>query len=124
MAWLGQLLTGSCPGLEFSPEKTSTASVGGEQMPLVRQSRKMERIQTAISGGFDASGGEELIQAIEALVRSQLTTNGVEESPTPPGLRARSEEHTSELPSLMRIPYAVFCLKKKKLRQQSRERYT
>src|SRR3546814_4876231 len=26
----------------------------------------------------------------------------------------RSEEHTSELPSLMRIPYAVFCLKKKK----------
>src|SRR3546814_16536012 len=57
-------------------------------MPLVRQSRKMERIQTAISGGFDASGGEELIQAIEALVRSQLTTNGVEESPTPPGLRA------------------------------------
>src|SRR3546814_3354916 len=29
----------------------------------------------------------------------------------PPG---RSEEHTSELPSLMRISYAVFCLKKKK----------
>src|SRR3546814_7619671 len=26
---------------------------------------------------------------------------------------ARSEEHTSELQSLMRIPYAVFCLKKK-----------
>src|SRR3546814_1574196 len=26
---------------------------------------------------------------------------------------ARSEEHTSELPSLMRISYAVFCLKKK-----------
>src|SRR3546814_2521566 len=34
---------------------------------------------------------------------------------------SRSEEHTSELQSLMRIPYAVFCLKKKKhhtLRQQ------
>src|SRR3546814_8713292 len=28
----------------------------------------------------------------------------------------RSEEHTSELQSLMRIPYAVFCLKKKKKR--------
>src|SRR3546814_3236375 len=28
-------------------------------------------------------------------------------------LAARSEEHTSELPSLMRISYAVFCLKKK-----------
>src|SRR3546814_6004248 len=33
----------------------------------------------------------------------------------------RSEEHTSELQSLMRISYAVFCLKKKKkqLRQQT-----
>src|SRR3546814_2387891 len=29
-------------------------------------------------------------------------------------LSARSEEHTSELPSLMRISYAVFCLKKQK----------
>src|SRR3546814_4519841 len=29
--------------------------------------------------------------------------------------RLRSEEHTSELQSLMRISYAVFCLKKKKL---------
>src|SRR3546814_2215050 len=32
--------------------------------------------------------------------------------------RGRSEEHTSELQSLMRISYAVFCLKKKKLEQQ------
>src|SRR3546814_5614805 len=30
-----------------------------------------------------------------------------------PGLVERSEEHTSELQSLMRISYAVFCLKKK-----------
>src|SRR3546814_7674410 len=30
----------------------------------------------------------------------------------------RSEEHTSELQSLMRISYAVFCLKKKKIRQE------
>src|SRR3546814_5235776 len=29
-------------------------------------------------------------------------------------IRTRSEEHTSELQSLMRISYAVFCLKKKK----------
>src|SRR3546814_5541718 len=32
-----------------------------------------------------------------------------------PGGGRRSEEHTSELQSLMRISYAVFCLKKKKL---------
>src|SRR3546814_2896187 len=32
-------------------------------------------------------------------------------------IAARSEEHTSELQSLMRISYAVFCLKKKKSTQ-------
>src|SRR3546814_2940181 len=31
-----------------------------------------------------------------------------------PAVSSRSEEHTSELQSLMRISYAVFCLKKKK----------
>src|SRR3546814_5631397 len=34
--------------------------------------------------------------------------------PAPAGKGARSEEHTSELQSLMRTSYAVFCLKKKK----------
>src|SRR3546814_8655821 len=32
--------------------------------------------------------------------------------------RIRSEEHTSELQSLMRISYAVFCLKKQRKQQQ------
>src|SRR3546814_6802794 len=34
---------------------------------------------------------------------------------------ARSEEHTSELQSLMRISYAVFCLKKKKKHKKRRK---
>src|SRR3546814_6507020 len=33
----------------------------------------------------------------------------------------RSEEHTSELQSLMRISYAVFCLKKKKKNEQTKD---
>src|SRR3546814_4512462 len=33
----------------------------------------------------------------------------------------RSEEHTSELQSLMRISYAVFCLKKKKLNTHNQQ---
>src|SRR3546814_9977138 len=37
-------------------------------------------------------------------------------------LRDRSEEHTSELQSLMRISYAVFCLKKKKKTQTQRQK--
>src|SRR3546814_5115639 len=36
-------------------------------------------------------------------------------------LQPRSEEHTSELQSLMRISYAVFCLKKKQTTTQIRE---
>src|SRR3546814_10036120 len=35
----------------------------------------------------------------------------------------RSEEHTSELQSLMRISYAVFCLKKKKQQHQFKNKY-
>src|SRR3546814_4152555 len=36
-------------------------------------------------------------------------------------VKERSEEHTSELQSLMRISYAVFCLKKKKKKQKQEE---
>src|SRR3546814_1005077 len=42
------------------------------------------------------------------LGEARLADAGVHEA------RLRSEEHTSELQSLMRISYAVFCLKKKK----------
>src|SRR3546814_5217320 len=46
----------------------------------------------------------------DAARRSPATTLKRLDLPTP----LRSEEHTSELQSLMRISYAVFCLKKKK----------
>src|SRR3546814_2194089 len=36
----------------------------------------------------------------------------------------RSEEHTSELQSLMRISYAVFCLKKKKQQNKTQPTHT
>src|SRR3546814_1036292 len=46
-----------------------------------------------------------------------LPARDLEQPPALPGLPGtpRSEEHTSELQSLMRISYAVFCLKKKKI---------
>src|SRR3546814_7985820 len=56
---------------------------------------------------------------------SSLANSGLyskNDSPsTNPSMKAymsRSEEHTSELQSLMRISYAVFCLKKKNIQQQ------
>src|SRR3546814_9369859 len=60
-------------------------------------------------------------QARLEINRSLAVGNGYEEQknkpqPSAPSLdySHRSEEHTSELQSLMRISYAVFCLKKKK----------
>src|SRR3546814_8107977 len=55
-------------------------------------------------GDLTAAG----IETDDAAVRTVIEEKMVE---------ARSEEHTSELQSLMRISYAVFCLKKKKHRQ-------
>src|SRR3546814_5714009 len=55
----------------------------------IAQSRKME--------SFELADGRQIAIDLE-VARAQI----------------RSEEHTSELQSLMRISYAVFCLKKKK----------
>src|SRR3546814_8906373 len=60
----------------------------------------------------------------EGCIWSTRQTTVRASSPPPPALQGaasycaavRSEEHTSELQSLMRISYAVFCLKKKKTR--------
>src|SRR3546814_4962893 len=57
-----------------------------------------------------AGGGSEGHQAASS--RRAAVSNGIGPSGSP--RRNRSEEHTSELQSLMRISYAVFCLKKKK----------
>src|SRR3546814_8067042 len=56
----------------------------------------------------------EAVRGFMYLVRHREAQQALME--TPPSLPQRSEEHTSELQSLMRISYAVFCLKKKKLR--------
>src|SRR3546814_16712831 len=61
-----------------------------------------------------------LLRAIAGLDQPDtgtITINGRDVTTVPPqrrGIGFRSEEHTSELQSLMRISYAVFCLKKKK----------
>src|SRR3546814_1036318 len=52
---------------------------------------------------------------VHRIVRSQSSgAVAVERTGTSSSISSRSEEHTSELQSLMRISYAVFCLKKKK----------
>src|SRR3546814_7165560 len=51
--------------------------------------------------------------SVSGCFTSALSTAGGTVQTSAPSLAARSEEHTSELQSLMRISYAVFCLKKK-----------
>src|SRR3546814_7274820 len=53
---------------------------------------------------------EDMVSRDEATVVAFGQSVGIAPNP---GFEARSEEHTSELQSLMRISYAVFCLKKK-----------
>src|SRR3546814_10525648 len=56
---------------------------------------------------FTTRGARHAVRLLDP-VTAKLAAHMIEK--TPPDLR--SEEHTSELQSLMRISYAVFCLKK------------
>src|SRR3546814_10485839 len=55
----------------------------------------------------------EVLRDADAVAESVITYCADLPPPSAAGATARSEEHTSELQSLMRISYAVFCLKKK-----------
>src|SRR3546814_3463999 len=63
-----------------------------------------EQAQLAAATAQQREAGQQL-ERIRTLKERGFATNA--------SLDARSEEHTSELQSLMRISYAVFCLKKK-----------
>src|SRR3546814_6804475 len=88
----------------------------GEFLLAVRQEFVKRRIEQAYGDGQARHDPEDLGEIV-ALGREELGERG-----TAAGLLlgqdhladiGRSEEHTSELQSLMRISYAVFCLKKK-----------
>src|SRR3546814_4233459 len=85
----------ACAGAEAPPGVMPS----GRRAEVARQAgrRRPELLQAA----------QRVVGGVEA-VRRQLDV--VELA----GVLVRSEEHTSELQSLMRISYAVFCLKKKK----------
>src|SRR3546814_10700075 len=66
------------------------------------------------------NSGDNRIRTIAALATSQARL--IARSNSPSGPVERSEEHTSELQSLMRISYAVFCLKKNNRTEQTTEK--
>src|SRR3546814_4528028 len=98
--------------------------VGGRDRAGARQ-REAEGFGDGRHGGGSAHGHAVSIGARDAALDADPfllgDLAGAPLIPVPEGvgagaehLAARSEEHTSELQSLMRISYAVFCLKKKK----------
>src|SRR3546814_2327066 len=85
-----------------------------------------EQHDEALDKWLGGSDDKHVERALDALAKTKLDGTGerlrwlaasredFESSKDPAIQYARSEEHTSELQSLMRISYAVFCLKKKK----------
>src|SRR3546814_6472991 len=66
------------------------------------------------AGAIDGNSMGVLIQNGEASLTAAITNSGTINGSAGSGIAGRSEEHTSELQSLMRISYAVLCLTKKK----------
>src|SRR3546814_6354075 len=83
-------------------DDAAALEIGGGQPAMA------ERDALAGGGGLDDHRG--IAEAGAALDVDAADAGGLQ--PVAP-VRARSEEHTSELQSLMRSSYAVFCLKKK-----------
>src|SRR3546814_5122564 len=83
------------------------------EISKVRQYGALSRAGVAIPRTIAVAGKGRLVQAArEAFGKGRFILK--------PN-RGRSEEHTSELQSLMRISYAVFCLKKKKENEHRQE---
>src|SRR3546814_2913310 len=93
--------------LNIFPRMLATIRSG---MRVTVETQDGAEIATATLGQYLPEGNAE---AGTALMRATIPNRS---GALRPGmaLRGRSEEHTSELQSLMRISYAVFCLKKKK----------
>src|SRR3546814_3211044 len=85
----------------FRSVSESSAAIAQARAELDRARHDLSRRRQAAAEG--AVSGEEVAHAANAVKTAEASLN-----------LARSEEHTSELQSLMRNSYAVFCLKKKK----------
>src|SRR3546814_5584944 len=70
-------------------------------------------VPVVVAGELGGDAGGRLLVFAQRIEPGAKPQEAVDTSPFDPTGTARSEEHTSELQSLMRISYAVFCLKKK-----------
>src|SRR3546814_8318019 len=99
-----------------SPSTATSAVIGAPPVPSMTVPPRMTRSWLATSGGGGEGGRVDAVETCDVVAQdrlrllvAQLGGVLVEQLLGP----RRSEEHASELQSLMRISYAVFCLKKK-----------
>src|SRR3546814_7883529 len=99
------------------PRSTRTATL----FPYTTLFRSLRRALRTLARANDAAltdyGTPLGLVTLRQLLARRMGEHGIEASPDQIMLTERSEEHTSELQSLMRISYAVFCLKKKRTHQ-------
>src|SRR3546814_5575031 len=81
------------------------------RQPIETRTLSLDRLDEVVDGVARALARDAQVYWICPLVEE---SENVDLAAAEDRCRARSEEHTSELQSLMRISYAVFCLKKKK----------
>src|SRR3546814_6336241 len=86
----------------------------GRPLPADFRERHRERARAHFMQGFDAvPGAADFLAGLGVMPRAIASSSRAEYIGWALGRFGRSEEHTSELQSLMRNSYAVFCLKKK-----------
>src|SRR3546814_8337456 len=95
----------------LSPRAEFSLSVGADALGIRAHSSQLYNVWCAL-------------KPVVALAAAELAeAHGVDPDTSVSGIAKqfpdRSEEHTSELQSLMRISYAVFCLKKKKQKMRN-----
>src|SRR3546814_7034821 len=83
-------------------------------MPGIFASRALRARPNGTKSCSAVSGGNPMPLSVTSSVRAFPARESEIQIGAGSGEYFRSEEHTSELQSLMRISYAVFCLKKKK----------
>lgn len=78
--WIEDLLDGHASDLELNREKTEAVEFEADRTGTMLQSRRMNRIQERVSGGFTASEGLELLESIQGLlmIRSGFTRDADE----------------------------------------------
>src|SRR3546814_6721439 len=103
MGWAGNIVGA------LTRDEQASAGLQGQHVPILEQH---ERLAHRLARDRAVIGRPEQVETARKRTARRLARLEQAEAQLD-----RSEEHTSELQSLMRISYAVFCLKKKNKKQ-------